>query len=67
MSVTVAVWPMVGHAQTIRPTQFTEGTLQVVDCDVHATPRSPEEFASYIAAQHKIWVDVGKAAGVKID
>ena len=30
-------------------------------------PNTPEEFASYIAAQHKIWIDVGKAAGVKID
>jgi tripartite-type tricarboxylate transporter receptor subunit TctC len=30
-------------------------------------PNTPEEFASFIAAQHKIWVDVGKAAGVKID
>ena len=25
------------------------------------------EFASYIAAQNKIWIEVGKAAGVKID
>jgi tripartite-type tricarboxylate transporter receptor subunit TctC len=30
-------------------------------------PNTPEEFARYIAAQHKIWIDVGKAAGVKID
>ena len=30
-------------------------------------PNSPEEFAAYIAAQNKIWIDVGKAAGVKID
>jgi tripartite-type tricarboxylate transporter receptor subunit TctC len=30
-------------------------------------PNTPEEFAAYIAAQHKIWIDVGKAAGVKID
>jgi tripartite-type tricarboxylate transporter receptor subunit TctC len=30
-------------------------------------PNTPEEFASFIAAQHKIWIDVGKAAGVKID
>jgi len=32
-----------------------------------STPNSPEEFAAYIAAQNKIWIDVGKAAGVKID
>ena len=30
-------------------------------------PNSPEEFATYIAAQNKIWIEVGKAAGVKID
>jgi tripartite-type tricarboxylate transporter receptor subunit TctC len=32
-----------------------------------AKPNSPAEFAAYIAAQHKKWVDVGKAANVKID
>jgi tripartite-type tricarboxylate transporter receptor subunit TctC len=32
-----------------------------------AKPNTPEEFAEYIAAQHKIWIDVSKAAGVKID
>ena len=30
-------------------------------------PNTPEEFAGYIAAQNKIWIEVGKAAGVKID
>jgi tripartite-type tricarboxylate transporter receptor subunit TctC len=30
-------------------------------------PNTPDEFAAYIAAQNKIWVEVGKAAGVKID
>jgi len=30
-------------------------------------PNTPEEFASYISAQNKIWIEVGKAAGVKID
>jgi tripartite-type tricarboxylate transporter receptor subunit TctC len=30
-------------------------------------PNSPEEFAAYIAAQNKIWIGVGKAAGVHID
>jgi tripartite-type tricarboxylate transporter receptor subunit TctC len=30
-------------------------------------PNSPEEFTAYIAAQNKIWIEVGKAAGVKID
>ena len=32
-----------------------------------AKPNSPDEFAAYIAAQNKIWIEVGKAAGVKID
>jgi tripartite-type tricarboxylate transporter receptor subunit TctC len=30
-------------------------------------PNTPGEFAAYIAAQNRIWVEVGKAAGVKID
>ena len=32
-----------------------------------AKPNSPAEFADYIAVQHKKWVDVGKAAGVKVN
>jgi tripartite-type tricarboxylate transporter receptor subunit TctC len=32
-----------------------------------AQPNSPKEFAAYIATQHKKWVDVGKAAHVKIN
>lgn len=30
-------------------------------------PNSPPEFADYIAAQHRKWVEVGKAAGVQIN
>ena len=30
-------------------------------------PNTPAEFAAYIAAQHQKWVDVGKAAGVKVN
>ena len=30
-------------------------------------PNSPEEFAAYIALQHRKWVEVGEAAGVKIN
>lgn len=30
-------------------------------------PNSPAEFAAYIAAQNKKWIEVGKAAGVKIN
>jgi tripartite-type tricarboxylate transporter receptor subunit TctC len=32
-----------------------------------AKPNSPAEFAAFIAAQHKKWLDVGKAAGVKVN
>ena len=32
-----------------------------------AKPNSPTEFADYIAVQHKKWVEVGKAAGVKVN
>ncbi len=31
-----------------------------------AKRNSPAEFAAFIAAQHKKWVDVGKAAGVEV-
>ena len=30
-------------------------------------PNSPEEFAAYIAIQNGKWVEVGKAAGVKLN
>jgi tripartite-type tricarboxylate transporter receptor subunit TctC len=30
-------------------------------------PNTPAEFAAFIAAQHKKWIDVGKAAGVKVN
>ena len=32
-----------------------------------AKPNSPAEFAAYIAAQNRKWIDVGKAAGVKVN
>ncbi len=32
-----------------------------------AKPNTPAEFAAYIAAQHQKWVEVGKAAGVRVD
>src|SRR5581483_2419727 len=32
-----------------------------------AKPNTPAEFAAYIAQQHRKWVEVGKAAGVKIN
>ena len=30
-------------------------------------PNTPEQFRDFIAAQHKIWVEVGKAAGVHVN
>jgi hypothetical protein len=38
-----------------------------IDTRSESKPNSPEEFATYIAAQNKIWIEVGQAAGVKID
>jgi tripartite-type tricarboxylate transporter receptor subunit TctC len=32
-----------------------------------AKPNSPAEFAAYVAEQHAKWVEVGKAANVKVD
>ena len=32
-----------------------------------AKPGSPADFAAFIAAQHRKWSEVGKAAGVKLD
>jgi len=32
-----------------------------------SNPNSPEEFAAYIATQHRKWLEVGKAAGVSIE
>jgi tripartite-type tricarboxylate transporter receptor subunit TctC len=32
-----------------------------------AKPNTPAEFAAYIAAQHKKWIEVGKAANVQIN
>jgi tripartite-type tricarboxylate transporter receptor subunit TctC len=34
---------------------------------LEAKPNAPEEFATYIAVQHRRWVEVGKAAGVTIN
>jgi len=34
---------------------------------VEARPNAPEEFAAYIAVQHRKWADVVKAAGVTIN
>ena len=34
---------------------------------LEATRNAPEEFAAYIAVQHRRWVEVGKAAGVTIN
>jgi tripartite-type tricarboxylate transporter receptor subunit TctC len=40
-------------------------TIQALGSE--AKPNSPKEFAAYIAAQHKKWVDVGQAAHVKVN
>jgi tripartite-type tricarboxylate transporter receptor subunit TctC len=40
-------------------------TIQALGSE--AKPNSPKEFAAYIAAQNKKWIDVGKAAHVKVN
>ena len=39
----------------------------IVGLGSEAKPNSPAEFAAYIAAQHKKWVEVGKAAHVQVN
>jgi tripartite-type tricarboxylate transporter receptor subunit TctC len=46
--------------------QQPEVQKRIVAVGSEAKPNTPAEFAAYIAVQHKKWVDVGKAAGVKI-
>jgi tripartite-type tricarboxylate transporter receptor subunit TctC len=38
----------------------------ITNLGTEAKPNSPQEFADYIAAQHKKWVAVAKAANIKI-
>ncbi len=40
---------------------------KITSLGTEARPGSPADFAAFIAAQHRKWVEVGKAAGVKID
>ena len=39
----------------------------IIGLGSESKPNSPEEFAAYIAAQNKIWIEVGKAAGVQVN
>jgi tripartite-type tricarboxylate transporter receptor subunit TctC len=39
----------------------------ISDIGSESKPNLPEEFAAYIVVQHRKWLEVGKAAGVKID
>ncbi len=40
---------------------------KITSLGTEAKPGSPADFAAFIAAQHRKWTEVGKAAGVKID
>jgi tripartite-type tricarboxylate transporter receptor subunit TctC len=40
---------------------------RITSVGTEAKPGSPADFAAFIAAQHRKWKEVGKAAGVKID
>jgi len=47
--------------------QSAEIRQLLANVGLEATRNAPEEFAAYIAAQHRRWVEVGKAAGVTIN
>ena len=47
--------------------QSPEIQTLIANVGSQSKPNSPEEFAAYIAAQHRKWVEVGKAAGVRIN
>ncbi len=47
--------------------QAPEIQTRITSLGTEAKPGTPEDFAAYIAAQHRKWIEVGKAAGVKID
>jgi tripartite-type tricarboxylate transporter receptor subunit TctC len=45
----------------------TEIQKSIAALGSEAKPNSPAEFAAYIAAQYRKWIEVGKAAGVQIN
>jgi tripartite-type tricarboxylate transporter receptor subunit TctC len=47
--------------------QSPEIQTLIANVGSESKPNSPKEFAAYIAAQHRKWVEVGKAAGVRIN
>jgi len=47
--------------------QSAEIRQLLANVGLEATRNAPEEFAAYIAVQHRRWVEVGKAAGVTIN
>jgi tripartite-type tricarboxylate transporter receptor subunit TctC len=46
--------------------QTPEFQKLIVSVGSEAKPNTPEEFAAYMAVQNRKWIEVGKAAGVKI-
>jgi tripartite-type tricarboxylate transporter receptor subunit TctC len=47
--------------------QSPEIQTLIANVGSESKPNSPKEFAAYIATQHRKWVEVGKAAGVRIN
>ncbi len=47
--------------------QASDIQANLAKAGTEAKPGSPADFAAFIATQHQRWVEVGKAAGVKID
>jgi tripartite-type tricarboxylate transporter receptor subunit TctC len=47
--------------------QSPENQQLIANVGSESKPNSPDDFAAYIAVQHRKWLEVGKAAGVKIN
>jgi tripartite-type tricarboxylate transporter receptor subunit TctC len=47
--------------------QASDTQAKITALGTEAKPGSPADFAAFIAAQHRKWTEVGKAAGVKIN
>jgi tripartite-type tricarboxylate transporter receptor subunit TctC len=60
--------PIVARLNTLlnEGLQTPEIKAALTKAGTEVNPGSPAEFAAYVAAQHKRWLEVGKAAGVSI-
>ncbi len=47
--------------------QAPEIQTMLANVGTEAKPGSPQDFAAYIAEQHRKWLEIGRIAGVKLD